>query len=346
MEQGQKKFHEALAYAADDARTESGLSGERTAGQSRAEEVAELSQRGGWAIGAATLIASVFIVWGAALSLLFPNSLELVSNNWMITPVAFLAAAFANATAVGGGFLFVPLFIFGYGLAPVAAVKLGLATQAFGMTSGSFGWSRKFIVTKALVIAGVASVAGMYVGTYEFFVSNSLVKQTFGWVSLAIFVAVMLEIKYGQFSHNHDIINDSLLKAVLFAVAAFLGGIVTAWTAIGIGEVVALYLLFVYRIRIEAAIGTGVAALALDSIAGFIFHTSLGGVIWEYLAFTVPGVILGGFFGARLARIVEEMTHLRRSQRSDTVLTNHSPLKWLLAGVILVDGAAMLVQSY
>lgn len=292
------------------------------------------------------VVTAIFAVWALTLTVFFENPLEIIQSNWFITPVAFVAAAFANATAIGGGFLFVPLFIFGFDLTAIASLKLSLATQAFGMTSGAIGWSKKFIVGKALLIAAIASGLGMYFGTYEVVISNAMVKSMFAWVSLAIFVVILLEILYGNRSHGERIENDSLIKSGLFAVACFAGGMVTAWTAIGIGEVVALYLLFVYRIRIEAAIGTGVAALAIDSILGFAFHSQVGGIVYEYLIFTAPGVMLGGFFGARLGRMVEEAMHVRRQERSDTVLTNHSPLKWLFAIVILIDGLAMLGQAY
>ena len=41
----------------------------------------------------------------------------------ILTLVAFFAASVANATAIGGGFLFMPLFIFVYKLAPAVALK-------------------------------------------------------------------------------------------------------------------------------------------------------------------------------------------------------------------------------
>ena len=63
----------------------------------------------------------------------------------LLTMVAFIAASVANATAIGGGFLFMPLFIFIYQLTPPLALKLSIATQAFGMTSGALTWGRKYI---------------------------------------------------------------------------------------------------------------------------------------------------------------------------------------------------------
>jgi hypothetical protein len=44
----------------------------------------------------------------------------------MVTPLAILAAAFPNVTAVGGGFVFIPLFIFGYGMLSQEVLLLSL----------------------------------------------------------------------------------------------------------------------------------------------------------------------------------------------------------------------------
>ncbi len=294
----------------------------------------------------ALAIGIVGVCWGAALFLAFPNPLELIRSNWIITPIAFVAAAFANATAIGGGFLFVPLFVFVYHLNPVAALKLSLATQAFGMTSGALGWSRRFIVVEALPAAFAASALGMYFGTYHLPISAGLVKTSFAWVSLFIFFVVILEIRCGTACHEVSIRTADRWRLFFFFAACFAGGLVTAWTAIGIGEVVALYLLFVYRVRVESAIGTGVAVLAFDSLAGLLFHTHLGGILWEYLVFTAPGVVLGGFFGATMGRHIEDRGKRRRQHRTVEVERPNSPLKWLFASVILLDSMVMFAQSY
>ncbi len=42
------------------------------------------------------------------------------------------------------------------------------------------------------------------------------------------------------------------------AIVGIIGGFIASWTAIGVGELIALYLLFIYRTSIETAIATGV----------------------------------------------------------------------------------------
>jgi uncharacterized membrane protein YfcA len=294
--------------------------------------------------------AACIVLTGAlvVICIAFDEPLQLIASNFAITPIAFVAAAFANATAVGGGFLFVPLFIFVYGLTPLAALKLSLATQAFGMSSGALGWGRKCIDMQALVIGGLASLVGMWVGTYALQLPPESIKPVFGWVSLFMFVVVMLEIRFGYGSTGEAAHFRPDLKCLGYVAATFAGGLITAWTAIAVGEFVALYLLFVYRVRIETAIGTGVAILALDSIAGLAFHVDAGGIRYDLLAFTVPGVLLGGFFGARMGRYLEQKMFsfsVMKAEGSKGFFSN-SPLKLLFSLIILVDGASILVNAY
>ena len=194
------------------------------------------------------ILTTAFLI----LILAFDEPLGILRQNWIITPIAYVAAAFANATAIGGGFLFVPLFIFVYGLTPLVALKLSLATQAFGMSAGTLGWGRSFIDPLALVAGGLASLAGMALGTLVLKVPGELVKPAFGWISFFIFVAVLLEFRFGGGAQNQGISRwDWRLPG--YVIVMVVGGMVTGWTAIAVGEFAAVYLLFVYGIRIEVA---------------------------------------------------------------------------------------------
>ena len=170
----------------------------------------------------ATAAVVVLTVATCVIVTFFDDPWTLIKSNWIITPIAFVAAAFANATAVGGGFLFVPLFIYVYGLTPIIALKLSLATQAFGMTSGSLGWSRKFIDGRGLLVGGMASLVGMYLGTYEWQIASEDIKPVFGWVSMVIFTAIMLEIYFGKGSQEMGIKTLKDWRLPGFVVATFL----------------------------------------------------------------------------------------------------------------------------
>ena len=260
----------------------------------------------------------------------------------LLTLVAFFAASIANATAIGGGFLFMPLFIFFYQLAPLAALKLSIATQAFGMSSGALSWGRQYIDKRAFILASIASVMGVWFATFHWVIPAGAIKPLFAFISFGVFIALVVEIRLRVSNEQNKAI--FLLNGVtfFFVLLAFLGGLVTGWTAIGVGEVVALYLLFFYRLRLDIAIGTGVAVLAVSSIAGFIFHIALGGIPFELLMFTVPGVILGGRYGVKIAKCLD----MKAGQRSGETRLKNSPLKLIFAAVILIDCLMILLSEF
>ena len=260
----------------------------------------------------------------------------------LLTLVAFFAASVANASAIGGGFLFMPLFIFVYQLAPPVALKLSIATQAFGMSSGALTWGRDYIDKNAFILASFASICGVWFATYNFAVPSGYIKPLFALISLGVFIALVIEMRLKVLNQQQKAHFSFNAFSIFFVLAAFAGGLVTGWTAIGVGEVVALYLLFFYRLRLDKAIGTGVAVLAVSSIAGFIFHADLGGIPWELLMFTVPGVILGGRYGVKMAKYLESTF----SQSSSDQLFKKSPLKFIFAMVILVDCMVILFLEF
>jgi uncharacterized membrane protein YfcA len=261
---------------------------------------------------------------------------------FFLTLAAFIAASVANATAIGGGFLFMPLFIFVYQLAPPIALKLSIATQAFGMTSGALSWGRSYIDKTAFLIASTASIIGVWLATYGLAVPSAYIKPLFAIISLGVFFALVLEISLKVTDQQQKVNFRLNISSICYAFAAFAGGLVTGWTAIGVGEVVALYLLFFYRLRLDKAIGTGVAVLAVSSIAGFIFHSNLGGIPLELLIYTVPGVILGGRYGVKVAKYIESNIKQSGSKK----LFQKSPLKLIFAAVILIDCMVILLSEF
>lgn len=78
-------------------------------------------------------VAGWLIVFARA----FPDPVLPANRNWPLIGVGFTGALLGNATAVGGGLVFVPVMTLVYGVAPLVSLKLALASQVFGMTSGA-----------------------------------------------------------------------------------------------------------------------------------------------------------------------------------------------------------------
>lgn len=296
---------------------------------------AKRKEGGVWRTASWVLLGAA--LWGMCMLFMFNSPAAMIGEYWPVLILAFVGALVANATAVGGGFIFMPIFSLYYGIGSLAALKLALATQAFGMTSGALAWSGKQISWRQMKQACFASGFGMFVGTFYWRPLTEVVDLYFGWISLAVGIALLAELCVSRKpNRNREQVEAS--TSIGYLVVCALGGLITAWVSIGVGEVVALWLLFRCHHGIAQAIATGVATLAFCSVLGFLFHIGLGGITWHYLAFTAPGAVIGSqvgvFVGKRLAR-----------PRIGAKQPAGFSLKALVAAVIFIDGVVVLHQA-
>jgi uncharacterized membrane protein YfcA len=264
--------------------------------------------------------------WLVAFLTLAPAPLELAGRHWPLVLVGFCGAVLGNATAVGGGLVFVPVMILFYRLDPVASLQLALVSQSFGMTSGAVGWLRRGAVPlRLLPVAVPAMLAGATFATLIVRPSPLLVKGLFGPVSILVGVLVLFLLDHHGVEHR-DLPRRALLP---LAVVSLVGGVLTGWVAIGEGEVVAAFLMLAYGLAAERGVGLGTVLLSVNSIYLTLLHTFVvGGVPWEMAAFTGLGCALGG----RLGPFVAQWVSPRR-------------LKVAFALIAIVDGALFLWQA-
>jgi uncharacterized membrane protein YfcA len=259
------------------------------------------------------------VVW-----LRFPAPLALAEAHWPLILVGFAGAVIGNATAIGGGLVFIPVMIFGYHYPAFEALMLALATQAFGMSSGAIAWfSRGEIPWRRLEWILLPMLAGCAVSALVLRPNALLIKGLFGPVSVVIGLVTLLMLK--RISNAREIPDRDRWGLALVSLA---GGLLTGWVAIGVGEVVAAYLILRWGLKPERAIGLGVVLLALTSIALTLLHGPLlGNIPWETAWF----LILGSVFGARMGPYLAQWIGQR-------------PLKVVFAAVAIVDGVLFIVQ--
>jgi uncharacterized membrane protein YfcA len=245
---------------------------------------------------------SVFVgAWCLILLAFFPDPLGLVSRNWPLVGVGFVAAILGNSTAVGGGFVFIPVMILVYQLPSVLALKVALGSQSVGMTSGAIGWLEKRAVPmRPLMVAIPPMLAGSTVSSLLIQPNPLLVKGLFGPAS--IFLGVVTLILLGRSQGRDELPRKAYLPLILFS---FVGGTLTGWIAIGEGEVIAAFLMLGFALRAERGIGMGVVLLSVNSIYLTIIHQFfLGGIPWEIAMFTALGCVFGGRLGPYVTRWV------------------------------------------
>ncbi len=232
--------------------------------------------------------------WLAVYATAFPDPAGLAARNWPLFFVGLAGATLGNATAVGGGLVFIPVVLLVFHLHPVEALQLALVSQAFGMSSGALGWLRRRAVPlAALPVAVPGLLVGATLSTLVLRPNPLLVKGLFGPMSIVVGLLTLYLV--GRHPGQTEIPRRALPGLALVAVA---GGLLTGWVAIGEGELVAAYLMLRYGLEPERGIGLGATLLAVNSIYLAALHAfAVGGVPWEMAAFTILGCVWGGRLG-------------------------------------------------
>jgi uncharacterized membrane protein YfcA len=231
--------------------------------------------------------------------------------------LGLLGAIFANATGAGGGVIFVPFFN-QLEFSVASSVATSFAIQCCGMTAGSVTWwtfykqlktnnqPQSFYwqpLGKTLFLTVPCSLLGLWMVQInpQFFAHfsdpNSL-HTGFGVFSiglaLAIFATVFL------LSNQNFNTELTLFDYIFLPTIALVGGGITAWLSIGVGELVAVYLI-IRRFNVTFAIAAAVILSALTVWGGIIFHLLITQAIyWPVVLFAGAGAIVGGILAKQL----------------------------------------------
>jgi uncharacterized membrane protein YfcA len=250
------------------------------------------------------LIVIVILIW-AIVFLLSTGKLQLVSDYWYFFFLGIFGAVVANSTGAGGGIVFIPFFT-ALGLADNETLGTSILIQCFGMTAGAISWLTISIIAKAnshhlnqlimqlLMICGGSSVVGVLTGQYLIVPSDaSLMIDVFRVFSI-VFGIILLFITLNSHKHRHTQFDLLRVDITLLIITSFVGGLITAWISVGIGEIVALVLIL-RRYPTMVAISMGVAVTAISVLSAAYYHVSvIDSVNWSIILFAVPGAIFGG----------------------------------------------------
>lgn len=247
-------------------------------------------------------LPAMLAAWAVTAGALVDRPLEAAASYWPLVLVGVAGAALGNASAVGGGLIFVPVMVLVYRVDPVSSLQIALVAQAFGMTSGALGWLRRGQVpVGALPVAVPALLVGGTFSTLVVRPSPLLVKGLFGPVSVLVGLLVLYLLDHHE-RERRDVPRRAWPWLALVALG---GGILTGWVAIGEGEVVAAFLMLVYGLAPSRGIGLGTVLLSINSIYLALLHGAVvGGVPWEMAVFVALGCIFGGRLGPFLAQWV------------------------------------------
>jgi uncharacterized protein len=244
------------------------------------------------------------------------------SHIWLFGPIGVFGAIIASSTGTGGGVVFVPAFNSLSGASdmgmipmeisvdPVKTIGISFLIQCFGMSVGSAVWIDRFFGSGkgtgpqhvdgynfiAIVFAICATTLPTLLLTENFLfasVDGKALLTAFKWFSLVLGVVLLVftwalkRIKPSRFAPDFT---DYYWFLGLGAV----GGVLTAFFSVGVGELVAVYMIL-RKYPTTSAIAVAVVVSALTVIAGVGYHIGHGNIIWPIALTAIPGAMIGGF---------------------------------------------------
>ena len=231
--------------------------------------------------------------------------------------LGLLGAIFANATGAGGGVVFVPFFN-QLEFSVATSVATSFAIQCCGMTAGALTWLAFYKQLKAsnqpesvywqplskiLLLTVPSSFLGLWMVQinpqfFAHFSDPSSLHTGFGLFSIGLAVTIFATVFL--LSNQSFTTQLSLLDYIALPFIALVGGGITAWLSIGVGELVAVYLI-ICRFNVTFAIAAAVILSALTVWAGIVFHILITqAVYWPVVLFAGAGAIVGGILAKQL----------------------------------------------
>jgi len=253
-----------------------------------------------------------FIVIWFLILLLSPITFEDVNEFGLFSFIGVLGAIFANSTGAGGGVVFIPLFN-ELNFTEQQSVATSFAIQCFGMTAGAFTWWFHYKKEKTqlrlwqgfkriISITSVCSIIGIWLVYGIQLTSPTSLHQSFSWFSLVLGLFIIVTVYFIKPHRERSQLYLFDWLALIFI--GLFGGSLTAWLSVGVGELLAIYLIL-RRFDISMAVAAAVIVSAFTVWAAIWQHTLIQfEVYWQVVLFAGPGAVLGGVFAKTL------VTHL------------------------------------
>lgn len=250
-------------------------------------------------------------------------------SHWWVFPASILFSVVALSAGVSSALFFSPFFILAVGLTPAQAIGAGLMTQVFGNGNGLVQYVRQqtvdYATAKWLLLGAVpAVIVGAVVAHL---VPTMLLTIAFG-IGLLILGGFLMYYdtpetytpgEYeGEFLERKNtgrgktVITTAdgevlrydtcwRLPGVTFATV---GGFITGLISAGLPEITTTQLIVRCRLPPRVAIATSVFVLAIAAMAGATVHALAATPTWYVVAWSIPGVLIGGTIGTRVGKYI------------------------------------------
>lgn len=240
--------------------------------------------------------------------------------NVMLIAAGALTGLLVGLTGVGGGSLMTPLLLLVFGVAPMSAVGTDLwfaaITKLFATRvhhgHGLIEWKivrRLWMGSLPACAVTVVWMAGRTMDPR----SAAILKAAIAGAVLLTAISMLLQKRLhalGRRFRTGDAVRFKSMQAPLTVIAGGILGVLVTLTSIGVGALGAVFLAYLYPLRLTPAklIATDIVhAIPVAVFAGF-GHLLIGNVdgvlLVTLLIGSIPGVIVGAMLSARLSQTV------------------------------------------
>ena len=247
--------------------------------------------------------------------------------HWWVFPASILFSTIALSAGVSGALFFSPFFMLVVGLTPSQAIGAGLLTEVFGMGNGLRSYVKQRVVdfqTAKWLLAG--SVPAIVVGALAaHYVDPGILKLIFGG-GLLLLGGFLVYYESpdrcepgeceGEFlkskndgrgtttieaADGESFTYDTCWRTPGVALST-IGGFITGLISAGLPEIVTTQLIVRCRVPPRVAVATSVFVLGVTAVAGAVVHALTATPVWDVVAWSIPGVLVGGTIGTRVGK--------------------------------------------
>jgi uncharacterized protein len=222
-------------------------------------------------------------------------------DSWLSLPAGILIATTVSTVGIGGGILWMPFLVIILRCRPDTAVVTSLLIQTAGMGSGTMAFWRMrridFRLTRFLLLFAVPGIGLGSMMTHAMAPDHlELILGLLTLVTAIVFVAASDRYR-GSGRQKAEIKVGRRYGWMISAMA-----VASGMLSISIGEWLVPLLRSRLSLTMNAAVATSVATIFGACVLGSGAHLLQGGQAdWSALFWAVPGVLLGGQIGPRIA---------------------------------------------
>lgn len=231
-----------------------------------------------------------------------------MSVEWTALPAGFIIATLATLVGFGGGILWMPFLILVARLDPTQAVVTSLVIQVGGMGSGSVAVikAKKADLRLSLTLSACAFL-GVPVGVWlSRVVSADSIVFLLGVLSLTMALVFV----YTQDDFENSVVSQvSLRQTAPYLWLSTLFAVLTGLLSMGVGDFLVPILRNRLRMTMESAMSACLIVMAMNAALAATLHLMIGETFATNLVlWAIPGVLLGGQIGPRLAGRIPDQT--------------------------------------